>query len=302
MQSSANLRGAIFMCLAMAGFTCNDALVKSVTGEMNVGQIMLVRGFLTSVLVLALAYHFGAMRSFRLVKTPAVALRIVAEVGASITYINALGQIPLANASAILQALPLAVTLGAALFLSEPVGWRRWLAILTGFLGVLIVLRPGPEGFTIAALNVVASVFCAAIRDLCTRRIDPAVPSLFISVITAVVITLTGAVMVVPLGGWQPMSMLSLGHLAAASLLLLVGYQCIVLAMRNGEIAIIAPFRYTSLIWSIGIGMLFFAEKPDIWMISGIAVIVASGLYTFARENKRRVEAVAQRSVPESPK
>ncbi|OJF93450.1 DMT family transporter [Pararhizobium antarcticum] len=302
MHSSANMRGAVFMCLAMAGFTCNDALVKSVTGEMNVGQIMFVRGFLTSVLVLALAWSFGAMRSFRLLTTPAVALRVVAEVGASITYINALGQIPLANASAILQALPLAVTLGAALFLSEPVGWRRWLAILTGFLGVLIILRPGPEGFTIAALNVVASVFCAAIRDLCTRRIDPKVPSLFISVITAVAITLTGAVMILPMGGWQPMSLVSFGHLAGASLLLLVGYQCIVLAMRNGEIAIIAPFRYTSLIWSIGIGMLFFAEKPDIWMITGILVIVGSGLYTFARENKRRVAAVAQQSIPESPK
>lgn len=302
MQSTANFRGAIFMCLAMAGFTCNDALVKSVTGVMNAGQIMLVRGFFTSLLVLMIARHFGALRSFRLILKPVIALRIVAEVFASITYILALGQIPLANASAILQALPLAVTLGAALFLSEPVGWRRWLAILTGFLGVLIVLRPGPEGFTGAALSVVASVVGAAIRDLCTRRIDPAVPSLFISVITAVVITLVGGALVVPLGGWQPMSWASIGVLAGASLLLLVGYQCIVLAMRNGEIAIVAPFRYTSLIWSIGIGVLFFSEEPDIWMVTGVAIIVGSGLYTFARENKRRTAAVAQQSEPGSPK
>ncbi|MBP1857088.1 DMT family transporter [Rhizobium herbae] len=302
MQSTANFRGAIFMCLAMAGFTCNDALVKSVTGVMNAGQIMLVRGFFTSVLVLLLARHFGALRSFKLILTPVVALRIAAEVGASIAYIYALGQIPLANASAILQALPLAVTLGAALFLSEPVGWRRWLAILTGFAGVLLVLRPGPEGFTAAALSVVASVVFAAIRDLCTRRIDVAVPSLFISVITATAITLTGAVMIIPLGGWQPMSWASIGVLAGASLLLLVGYQCIVLAMRNGEIAIVAPFRYTSLIWSIGIGILFFSEEPDIWMVTGVAIIMGSGLYTFARENKRRAAAVAQQSEPGSPK
>jgi drug/metabolite transporter (DMT)-like permease len=300
MHSSGNFRGAVFMCLAMAGFTCNDALVKSVTGVMNGGQIMLVRGFFTSILVLLLARHFGAMRSFRLVLTPAVGLRIVAEVFASITYISALGQIPLANASAILQALPLAVTLGAALFLSEPVGWRRWLAILVGFLGVLLILRPGPDGFTGAALSVVASVVCAAIRDLCTRRIDPAVPSLFISVITATVITATGAALIVPLGGWQPMSMASVGVLAGASVLLLVGYQCIVLAMRNGEIGIIAPFRYTSLVWSIGIGILFFSEEPDIWMVTGVSIIVASGLYTFARERKRRAEPVAQESEPGS--
>ncbi|CAN7474393.1 DMT family transporter [Pararhizobium sp. LjRoot238] len=302
MQSNANFRGAIFMCLAMAGFTCNDALVKSVTGVMNAGQIMLVRGFFTSLLVLMIARHFGALRSFRLVLNPVIALRIVAEVFASITYILALGQIPLANASAILQALPLAVTLGAALFLSEPVGWRRWLAILAGFIGVLIVLRPGPEGFTGAALSVIASVVCAAIRDLCTRRIDPAVPSLFISVITAIVITLVGAALVVPLGGWQPMSLVSISHLGAASLLLLVGYQCIVLAMRNGEIAIVAPFRYTSLIWSIGIGILFFSEEPDLWMVTGVAIIMTSGLYAFARENKRRAAAVAQQSEPGSPK
>jgi len=302
MHSTANFRGAIFMCLAMAGFTCNDALVKSVTGVMNAGQIMLVRGFFTSVLLLLLARHFGALRSFRLILSPVVALRIAAEVGAAITYIYALGQIPLANASAILQALPLAVTLGAALFLAEPVGWRRWLAILTGFAGVLIVLRPGPDGFTAAALSVVGSVIFAAIRDLCTRRIDVAVPSLFISVITATAITLTGAVMVIPLGGWQPMSWASIGVLAGASLLLLVGYQCIVLAMRNGEIAIVAPFRYTSLIWSIGIGILFFSEEPDIWMVTGVAIIMGSGLYTFARENKRRAAAVAQQSEPGSPK
>ncbi|WP_438747942.1 DMT family transporter [Pararhizobium sp. O133] len=301
MHSTANFRGAIFMCLAMAGFTCNDALVKSVTGVMNSGQIMLVRGFFTYILVLLLARHFGAMRSFRLVLSPAVAMRIAAEVAASIAYISALGQLPLANASAILQALPLAVTLGAALFLSEPVGWRRWLAILIGFLGVLIVLRPGPDGFTGAALSVIASVVFAAIRDLCTRRIDHAIPSLFIAVITATAITATGAVLIVPLGGWQPMSAGTVGTLAVASILLLVGYQFIVLAMRNGEIGIIAPFRYTSLIWSIGIGILFFSEEPDIWMVTGVAIIVASGLYTFARERKRRMATPAQESEPGSP-
>ena len=288
MQSSANLRGAIFMCLAMAGFTVNDALVKSVTGVMNPGQIMLVRGVMTSVLVLLLARHFGAFRSLRLLLDPIIALRIVAEVVAAITYISALGEMPLANASAILQALPLAVTLGAALFLAEPVGWRRWLAILVGFIGVLIVLRPGPDGFSAASVAVAASVVAAAIRDLCTRRISPEVPSLFISATTAVIITLTGAVLVVPLGGWQPMSMTSVLHLAAASLVLLIGYQYIVLAMRLGEIALVAPLRYTSLIWSIGIGMLVFSEKPDIWTMTGVAIIIVSGLYALARENKRR--------------
>ncbi len=302
MTSTANARGALFMAIAMAAFTCNDALVKSVTGDLNTGQILFVRGLMTTVLVVAIARWMGALGSFRIVLQPVVALRIAAEILASLAYVSALGAMPLANTASILQALPLAVTLGAALFLGEKVGWRRWLAIVAGFAGVLIVIRPGPEGFSLAAVYVIASVVGAAARDLCTRRIDTAVPSLFISVITAVSITLAGAVMIVPMGGWQPIPGAALGRLAGASVLLLVGYQTIVIAMRTGEISFIAPFRYTSLIWAITIGVLFFGELPDFWMTVGVAIIVASGLYTFYRENHRRdVEAVAQESKPESP-
>ncbi|MBB4187551.1 DMT family transporter [Sinorhizobium terangae] len=297
MHSSANFRGIVFMCLAMISFACNDALVKSVTGVMNTGQIMFVRGLLTTLMVLVFALHFRAFRPIRTILRPAILLRIIMEALASITYISALGQIPLANASAIMQALPLAVTLGAALFLREPVGWRRWAAISIGFLGVLIVLRPGPEGFTPAALTVVACVFCTATRDLCTRRIGSDVPSLFITVTTAMVTTLVGALLIVPFGGWQPMSTTSLSHIAGASVLLMLGYQTIVLAMRDGDISVIAPFRYTSLLWSIAIGIFFFLETPDLWMLTGVAVIVGSGLYTFYRESLRGRKAVAQRSL-----
>lgn len=302
MTPTANAKGALFMAIAMAGFTCNDALVKSVTGAMNTGQILFVRGLMTTVLVVAIARWMGALGSWRIVLQPAVALRMAAEIIASLAYVSALGAMPLANTASILQALPLAVTLGAALFLNEKVGWRRWLAIIAGFAGVLIVIRPGPEGFSLAAVYVIASVVGAAARDLCTRRIDRAVPSLFISVITAVSITVTGAVMIVPMGGWQPVSGEAFVRLAAASVLLLVGYQTIVIAMRTGEISFIAPFRYTSLIWAIAIGFLFFGEVPDFWMTIGVMIIVASGLYTFSRENRRQVaEAVAQESKPESP-
>ncbi|MFB2553634.1 DMT family transporter [Ensifer soli] len=302
MPTSANLRGALFMCLAMAGFTLNDALVKSVSGAMNAGQIMFVRGLLTTLLVFLIARHMGALRPLSVLALPAVALRIAAEVIASVSYIYALGRIPLANASAILQALPLAVTLGAALFLKEPVGWRRWLAILAGFAGVLVVLRPGPDGFGFAALAAILSVVFAATRDLCTRRIPLEIPSLLISAVTAAVITLAGGLLIMPLGGWQPVGAAELGHLAVASVLLLLGYQCIVMAMRTGEISLIAPFRYTSLIWSIGIGMLVFAELPDRTMVVGIAIIVTSGLYTFHRERRRGATPVARVSSPGSPK
>lgn len=300
MNPIGNARGALFMAIAMAAFTCNDALVKSVTHTMNTGQILFVRGLMTSALVLVIAWRMGALGSWRTILQPAVALRLAAEIFASLTFISALGAMPLANVSAILQSLPLAVTLGAALFLGEQVGWRRWLAIIVGFAGVIIVVRPGPEGFSLAAIYAIASVIGAATRDLATRRIRSDVSTLFISVVTAIVITLVGGVLIMPMGGWQPMSLEIVGRLAVASVLLLVGYQTIVNAMRVGEISFVAPFRYMSLIWAIVIGFLFFGELPDLWMTAGVSIIVASGLYTFYRENRRRTAPIAQESKPES--
>lgn len=288
------------MAIAMAAFTCNDALVKSVTHTMNTGQILFVRGLMTSALVLVIAWRMGALGSWRVLLQPAVALRLAAEIFASLTFISALGAMPLANISAILQSLPLAVTLGAALFLGEQVGWRRWLAIVVGFVGVIIVIRPGPEGFSLAAIYAIASMIGAATRDLATRRIHSNVSTLFISVVTAIAITLVGGALIVPMGGWQPMSLEIIGRLAAASVLLLVGYQTIVNAMRIGEISFVAPFRYVSLLWAIAIGFLFFGELPDLWMTIGVSIIIASGLYTFYRENRRRAVPIAQESKPES--
>ena len=297
MNPSRNATGALLMVIAMAAFTCNDALVKSTTGAMNTGQILFVRGAMTSVLVVAIAWWMGALRAWRVMLQPALLLRLAAEILASITYISALGAMPLANTAAILQSLPLAVTLGAALFLGEKVGWRRWLAIAAGFVGVLIIIRPGPDGFSTAAIYVIASVIGAATRDLATRRISSDVPSIFVSVITAIAISTVGGLLVAPMGGWQPMAPDVLARLALASVLLLIGYQTNVSAMRTGEISFIAPFRYTSLVWAIAIGFLFFAELPDAWMTVGITIIVASGLYTFYRENRRRSK-VAEAQIP----
>lgn len=302
MALSNNMKGAVLMALSMAGFTCNDALVKAVTPFVNVGQIMFVRGALTTLLVYVIARQMGALRHIRILKDPMILLRIGFEILAAITYLSALGNIPLANASSILQSLPLAVTLGAALVLKEPVGWRRWTAILVGFLGVMIIIRPGPEGFTLAALYVVISVFAAASRDLATKKIGASTPSLTVTLFTAIGNGIVGAVLIVPMGGWQPMSGSTFGLLALASLLVFVGYQSIVMAMRMGEISFIAPFRYTSLLWALGLGIVFFGETPDFWMIFGATVVICSGLYTFYRENKRQLaDPVGQESRPGSP-
>ncbi|KRB60248.1 hypothetical protein ASE04_24555 [Rhizobium sp. Root708] len=301
MPRSRNTQGAIYMSSAMAGFSCSDALSKSVIVYMNAGQIMCLRGLFTSVLVYAIARYMGALRSWRVMLKPMVLVRVVCEVLAAVTYITALGMMPIANASAILQSLPLVVTFGAALFFSEPVGWRRWLAIVGGLVGVLIIIRPGAEGFTTAALLCVASVLVTAGRDLATRGIGPEIPSLMITVVTALSVTIIGALLTPVLGGWQPVSATALSHLLLAAVLVLVGYQSVIMAMRTGEISFVAPLRYTSLIFSALLGFIFFAEVPDLWTLIGAAVVIASGLYTFYREAKRHVQPVAQESEPRTP-
>jgi len=298
MALSSNARGAICMSVAMASFTCNDALVKSVTPFANVGQIMFVRGVLTTALVFLIAWRMGALRHPRVVLQPMILLRLAMELIATVTYVSALGLVPLGNAASILQALPLAVTLGAALFLKQPVGWRRWSAIITGFIGVLIIVRPGPDGFALPALLVLLGMFASAVRDLITHRIHADVPSLTITAYTVLASTLLGGLLIQPMGGWHPMNGTTVSHLALASLFVLSGYQMLILAMRSGEISFVAPFRYVSLLWAIGIGLVFFGEIPDVWMLIGAAIVIASGLYTFYRENKRRSMAMAQQSSP----
>lgn len=284
------------MAVSMAGFTANDAITKAVSESMNMAQIMLVRGLFATILIVALAWQAGVLAGYREVFRPMVGLRVTSEAFATVAFLAALTHMPLANVSAILQALPLAVTMGAAFFLGEPVGWRRWLAIACGFLGVLIVVRPGFEGFNGFALMALASVLFCAVRDLATRQIDAAVPSMLVSTATAVTVTIVGAVLIEPFGGWQPVDVESAALLFAAAVLLLFGYQFIIMSMRLGEISFVAPFRYTALIWAIVLGYLIFGDVPDWGMTIGSTVIVGSGLYALYRERIVGVLRPAARS------
>lgn len=287
MALSSNMKGALYMALSMIGFACNDALIKSVSHETTVGQIMLVRGSMTTVLVFLIAWQFKALRPLKVVAKPLVGLRIFFEVMAAIVFLAALGHMPLANISAILQSLPLAVTLGAALFLKEPTGWRRWLAIIIGFGGVLIIIRPGPEGFTTASLLAISCVFLAAGRDLATKRVPQNIPSLMITTVNAACVTLSGGLIVLFTQEWMPITFRVFVHFAIGSIFSLIGYQFVIAAMRTGEISFIAPFRYTGLLSSIVLGLLFLGESLDGITIIGILIVVASGLYTFHREAQR---------------
>lgn len=275
------------MVVATACFATNDALTKFVSSEINFGQVMLVRGVFAMALIAGLVVRRGAMRPIRTILIAPVAVRIVGEVGGAILFLAAITQLPLANLYSIFQALPLAVTLGAVFVFNERVGWRRWLAIAAGFTGVLIIIRPGVAGFNQYALLALGSVVFCSIRDLATKSIPKEIPSLFITLLTTISVGMGGALVLVPLGGWSPMSGQTLALLIVAAILLPIGYNCIIMALRIGDISSVAPFRYTALIWAILIGYVVFGEVPDRMMILGASVIVASGLYALYRERVR---------------
>lgn len=284
MARSDNLTGAVLMMASMAAFTLNDTLMKMMAGDIPLFQLLFLRGTLTSVAVGVLVWRMGALT----LRLPArdlkfVALRTGAEIGATYFFLTALFHLPLANVTAILQALPLTITLAAALVFKEPIGWRRMLAILIGFVGVLLIVRPGLEGFNSYSLYGLAAVCFVTLRDLSTRKLSSQTPSMLVTLATSL------AVMVVfglasRSQPWVPMDTGASVLIVGAAFFVIGGYLFSVMVMRVGEISFVAPFRYTSLIWALGLGWLAFGEWPDVITLIGAAIVVASGLFMLYRE------------------
>jgi drug/metabolite transporter (DMT)-like permease len=286
MQISDNSRGALYMCIAMAAFTINDSCMKAATQVLPLFQAITLRGVLCIVALVAIGAATGGLWP-KLNRADAVALfvRSLAEVGGTVLFLAALVQMPLANISAILQSLPLAVTLTAALVFGDKIGWRRMLAILAGFIGVLIIIRPGGTGFDRYSIMAVASVACVVVRDLATRQFSRAVPSVTVAVWAAVSVTCMG--LVGSLGqGWVAVDTRSALTIFGAASALIVGYMFVVMVMRVGDISFVAPFRYVSLLVAIVLGWLVFDTFPDFYTLIGSAIVVASGIFALMRERK----------------
>ncbi|GGB42044.1 membrane protein [Roseibium aquae] len=275
------------MMLAMAGFILNDTMVKLTSDSLPLGQIIFVRGLISGALLAIACAATGVLRAVPRVIHPSVCLRTIGEVTATLLYLTALFQLPLANATAILQSLPLVVTAGAALFFRDAVGWRRWTAILVGFAGVVLIVRPGLAGFNSFSLFALAGVLFMALRDLATRRIPTAIPTLAVALATTAAVTLMGGTMTL-VKGWVPMTAGSWLYLTVAAGFIMVGYVFIIAAMRAGDISVVAPFRYSIVLWAIVLGFLVWGDIPDAMTIAGTLVVVLTGIYTFFRERRLR--------------
>jgi len=282
---SGALRGVGAIVAAQAAFLLNDTLVKVTSETMPMGEIIALRGVFAVAFVAALVF---ALRLHRAVATLAhrlVGWRILGEAGGTFFYLAALFQMPIANTTIIFQAVPLTVTAGAALFLSEGVGWRRWTAIVVGFVGVVIVVRPGLSGFDFAAILVLVSVLFVSMRDLTTRSLPPAIPTLLLTLATAIAISILGALYGLA-EDWIVPTANDLLRLAAAGALLAIGYATSILAMRLGEMSLTASFRYVAVVFAITLGYLVWGDVPDMLTLVGSVIIVGAGLYTLYREHK----------------
>lgn len=285
---SDNLRSILLMLVSMAAFTFNDAAVKLSFDTIHVSQAIFVRGVMASV-ILYFLWRFYAPPSYRPSRRDVrdISLRTFGEIAATLTYLFALQQMPLANVMAILQSTPIVVTLAAAVFFGERIGLHRICAILVGFIGVMIVIRPGPEGFDIWAFVALISVFFVVFRDLVTRGMNPAIPSSLVAFVTAVLVMVTGLIGTL-IEGWQPMVLRDLVILTVACVFIIIAYITAVAAMRQGDVGAVAPFRYTQLLWAALCGWLVFNEWPDPWTWFGSGLIVVSGIYTILRGARRQ--------------
>lgn len=291
-----NLRGAALMTLAMLGFAVEDMFVKLLAGVFPTWQIIGILGVGGACVFGTLTLLRREILFPRAALSRTVLVRNLGELIGTVGFVTAIALTPLSSASAILQATPLAVTLGAALFFHEPVGWRRWSAILAGFVGVLLIIRPGMDAFDPLSLFAVMGVVGLALRDLATRNVPRATSSFQLSFLAFM--TLIPAALLLSFYSPRGLVMPEASHwglILGAVVMGVASYYAIVAAMRIGEVSFVTPFRYSRLIFALVIGMAVFHETPDMPMLIGATIIVGSGIYTLWRERKLRL--VRQRSL-----
>jgi drug/metabolite transporter (DMT)-like permease len=286
LRNAENLRGILLMTGSMALFAMEDMFLKFSAQTLPTGEILLLTCIPGFLFFAALARSSGRRTLTAEALHPWVLARNLGEVVGTYGYITALAALPLATVSAVLQAMPLAVTLAAALFLGEAVGWRRWSAIATGFAGVLIVIRPGMAGFQPAGLWVLVTVAGLALRDLASRLIPADYATSQVSAWGVASVAVLGAGMTA-LQGMQALTPWQASMLAGAFVFGTAGYWAITAATRKGDVSVVSPFRYSRLVFAIAIGALVFAERPDRMTLAGAALIITSGLYSFMRERIR---------------
>ena len=289
------------MVASMACFVANDATVKTFSDEMNLFHMLALRGWMGALLCLAIAWWIDGTRSvFEILEylaVPSVALRIVFEITSTIFFLLALFSLPLANAIALLQTLPLLLMIAGVFVFKEHVGPYRWAAAFVGFLGVLLIIQPGTEGFSLASLYALGAAVAMTGRDLFTKAVPPRVPSTYVNFLTTLAVWLLALAMSPFMGPLPATDPTTWVRLVAAATFIAFGFLFSIQTMRVGDVSFVAPFRYTIMLWALVLGILVFDEWPDRWQLIGALLVVGAGLFTFYRE---RLSARKAAIVPET--
>jgi drug/metabolite transporter (DMT)-like permease len=287
-----NLRGAALMVLAMLGFAIEDMMIKVISGTLPIGQIIGLFGLGGAIVFGSMCKLQGRLLLDPQLLTRTIVFRNAAELVGTLGFVTAIALTPISTASAILQATPLIVTFGAAMFFGETVGWRRWTAIGVGFFGVMLIIRPCTEGFNHLSIITLIGVFGLAMRDLATRSVPKETSSMQLSFLAFLTLVPTGLILSLVFGtSWVIPTFKIWAMLGASIIVAVFAYYAVVAAMRVGEISFVTPFRYSRLVFALFFGVLVFKEEPDALTLIGSAIIVASGIYTVWRE--RRLKQIA---------
>ncbi len=279
------LQAGFYMILAMASFTAGDTMTKLMAGEVPVGQIILIRGIVATLIMIAICVRQGVIAHAPLMFRPTVLARSLSDMAGTLFFITALMHMPIANLTAVMQAVPLLVIAFAALFLGEKVGWRRTLAILVGLFGVLLIVKPAPASFTFYDGLALCLIVAVALRDIITRRLTIDVPTMIVALGNSVIVTASGLALY-PFEDWVTLEPRHFILLVSGGIFLSIGYICMVLTIRLGDIASTAIYRYSVVLFALISGAFAFHEFPDRWALIGIGLIVASGIYALMREMK----------------
>ena len=280
-----NFRGALLMTICMGAFVLNDAFVRLAGSSLPLGQILFLRGLITTFILLMVGIYSGA---FKLIVSKAdkwrIFFRSIAEALTAYFFLTAVMNMPFANVTAILQILPITVTLAAALVFKEKVGIFRISLILIGFLGVMMIINPTANGFNIYAIYALIAVFLITLRDLITRKLSSKVSTLLPTVSASVGVLLFSVFLLINTP-FQPLNTQNSLFIFLSAFFIIFGYYTAVLVMRRGEISFISLFRYSAILFALILGLFFFDEKPDITAFLGILLVMLAGIVLMMRNN-----------------
>ncbi len=274
------------MTASMAGFAIEDMFIKAAARALPLGQILLTMGIVGVLTFGLMARGRGEAVFPRVFLSPTMLVRSAFEVVGRLFYGLSIALTALSTTSAILQATPLLVVAAAAMIFGERVGWQRWLAVIIGFVGVLVILRPGVEGFSALSLLAVVGLIGFAGRDLATRAAPEGLSNRQLGTLGFAMLGVAGAILLGWSGGAHLPDLRGFGLLAGACTFGILGYHALTGAMRTGEVSVVTPFRYTRLVFAMILAMAVFGERPEMATWIGAALVVASGIYTLSRANR----------------